>query len=153
MRIGENPPIGGLHSPTISDYEMMYYVIHNSCNNPTLLLQVCYPQGSILGPLFFILYVNDIFSYVKYNNSLTMYADDTLLIEQSRTKLDSVKACQETMDQVEHWCRLNHLTINVDKTKGANPQRVSTEIIIEIKQLHSGRMASHASIESVWCSH
>ena len=37
--------------------------------------------------------------------------------------------------------------------KGANPQRVSTEIIIEIKQLNSGRMASHASIESIWCSH
>ena len=33
--------------------------------------------------------------------------------------------------------------------KGANPQRVSTEIIIEIKQLNSGRMASHAFIESV----
>ena len=39
------------------------------------------------------------------------------------------------------------------KPKGVNPQRVSTEIIIEIKQLSSGRMASHASIESVWCSH
>ena len=37
--------------------------------------------------------------------------------------------------------------------KGANPQRVSTEIIIEIKQLNSGRMASQASIESIWCTH
>ena len=39
------------------------------------------------------------------------------------------------------------------QSEGANPQRVSTEIIIEIKQLNSGRMASHASIKSVWCSH
>ena len=37
--------------------------------------------------------------------------------------------------------------------KGANPQRVSTEIIIEIKQLNSGRMASQAHIESIWCTH
>ena len=37
--------------------------------------------------------------------------------------------------------------------EGANPQRVSTEIIIEIKQLNSGRMASQASIESIWCTH
>ena len=36
---------------------------------------------------------------------------------------------------------------------GANQQRVSTEIIIEIKQLNTGRMALHAFIESVWCSH
>ena len=37
--------------------------------------------------------------------------------------------------------------------KGANPQRVSTEIIIEIKQLYSGRIASNPSIESIWCTH
>ena len=37
--------------------------------------------------------------------------------------------------------------------KEANPQRLSTEIIIEIKQLNTGRMALHASIVSVWCSH
>ena len=91
--------------------------IINGCVSTEAKLKCGTAQGSILGPLFFILYVNDIFSYVKYNNSLTMYADDTLLIEQSRTKLESVKACQETMDQVEHWCRLNRLTINVDKTK------------------------------------
>ena len=35
-----------------------------------------------LGPLFYILYVNDVFCYVKYNKGITMYADDTLLIEQ-----------------------------------------------------------------------
>ena len=34
--------------------------------------------------------------------------------------------------------------------KGANPQGVSTEIIIEIKQLNSSRMASHASSESIY---
>ena len=29
----------------------------------------------------------------------------------------------------------------------------ATEIIIEIKQFNPGRMASHASIESIWCTH
>ena len=33
-------------------------------------------------------------------------------------------------------------------TKGANPQRVSTEIIIKIKQLYSGQIVSHPFIES-----
>ena len=37
--------------------------------------------------------------------------------------------------------------------KGVNQQRVSTEIIIEMKQLYSGRMAWHPLIESIWCSH
>ena len=67
-------------------------------------------QGSILGPLFFILFMNDIFSYVTYNNNLTMYAEDTVLIEQGATEESSVKACQK-------WCNLNKLTVNIDKTK------------------------------------
>ena len=36
---------------------------------------------------------------------------------------------------------------------GGNPLSFATEIIIEIKQFYSGRMASHASIESIWCIH
>ena len=46
---------------------------------------------------------------------------------------------------------MNEKTI-VDPS-GAIPQRVSTEIINEIKQFNTGRMASHASIESIWCTH
>ena len=74
-------------------------------------------QGSILGPLFFTLYVNDIFAYVSQINSLTMYADDTLLIEQGDTTESSNIACQNRFKEVETWCNLNKLCINVDKTK------------------------------------
>ena len=67
-------------------------------------------------------------------------------------------ACQSTQ-AVRNACRLQcHLVAGIgvaqiSMTEGENPQRVSTEIIIEIKQLNSGRMASHASIESKWCTH
>ena len=74
-------------------------------------------QGSILGPLFFILYVNDIFSYVTYKHGLTMYADDTLLIQQGITIDSSIEACQTTMNEVSTWCNLNKLTVNIGKTK------------------------------------
>ena len=49
----------------------------NGYKSPEAKLKCGTAQGSILGPLFYILYVNDIFSYVTYNKSLTMYADDT----------------------------------------------------------------------------
>ena len=64
-------------------------------------LQCGTAQGSILGPLFFSLYVNDIFAFVEKNNSLTIYADDTLLIEQGVTKESSIEACQNRLHEVE----------------------------------------------------
>ena len=70
-------------------------------------LQCGTAQGSILGPLFFILYVNDIFSYVKYNQGITMYADDTLLIAQGETLEALVQACQESLNEIINWCNLN----------------------------------------------
>ena len=74
-------------------------------------------QGSILGPLFFTLYVNGIFACVTQKNRLTIYADDTLLIEQGDTSESSYTACQVRLKEVETWCNLNRLSINVDKTK------------------------------------
>ena len=47
----------------------------------------------------------------------------------------------------------SYLVQEKPESKGANPQRVSTEIIIEIKQFNAGRMASHPFIEGIWCSH
>ena len=102
-------------------------------------------QGSILGPLFFILFVNDIFAYVDSNKSLTMYADDTLLIEQGDSSLASVFACQQRLDEVERWCKHNKLCINIDKTKSmmvySGNIGVHPETLLEI----SGRWLQHVS--------
>ena len=42
---------------------------------------------------------------------------------------------------------------HVSDLKGGNPLNFSMEIFIEMKQFNFGRMASHAFIESIWCSH
>ena len=74
-------------------------------------------QGSILGPLIFILYVNDIFMSLDQEASIYMYADDTLLISQA-TEIDVVtKKQQEIFKEMEIWCNANKLSINVAKTK------------------------------------
>ena len=49
-------------------------------------------QGSILGPLIFILYVNDIFELMEKDNSVFMYADDTLLIWKADNKKNKAKS-------------------------------------------------------------
>ena len=74
-------------------------------------------QGSIIGPLIFIIYVNDIFNLIPNRENIIMYADDTLLMSDAKTMNESVSHCQDMLDIIVTWCDVNKLTINVKKTK------------------------------------
>ena len=74
-------------------------------------------QGSILGPLIFIIYVNDLFYQIKEKESIIMYADDTLLMSSSSNIEESVSECQLKLDTIVTWCRKNKLTMNIKKNK------------------------------------
>ena len=56
-----------------------------------------------------------------------MYADDTLLIEKGETQEALIRACQESLEQIVLWCKLNRLTINTDKTKSISVCPISKE--------------------------
>ena len=74
------------------------------------------PQGSILGPLLFILHVNDL-PNVMNCCSMLMYADDTILFYTA----SKVNALQERLNKelkvIECWLRQNNLFLNVYKTE------------------------------------
>ena len=74
-------------------------------------------QGSILGPLIFILYVNDMFRSVDQDNSMYMYADDTLILCKSDDINDATVKPEKALKDVMSWCEANKLTINYQKTK------------------------------------
>ena len=89
----------------------------NSCTSSELKLSYGTAQGSILGPLLFILFVNDLFEEIENRKSILMYADDTLLINNGTTVDESIVNSQKTLDIVTNCCRLNKMTINIGKTK------------------------------------
>ena len=74
-------------------------------------------QGSILGPLIFILYVNDIFVSLGQDNSIHMYADDTLLMCKDNDITTVTEKAQKVFQKMSVWCEANKLSINAEKTK------------------------------------
>ena len=83
----------------------------------TLLPVSCgVPQGSVLGPLFFLIYVNDL-QYALDDCKLKLYADDTVLYQSGVNQLQAQQRLQTSLNKFSVWCAGNALTINVKKTK------------------------------------
>ena len=74
------------------------------------------PQGSVLGPLLFIIYINDLHLHVE-NSKVILYADDTALFYASKDTSEVQQVLQRDLSSVHSWLTANKLTLNVKKTK------------------------------------
>lgn len=73
------------------------------------------PQGSILGPLLFLLYINDLPTYVPQIDTI-LYADDTTIGYSNSDIEYSTHFVSGAFEHVERWLTANRLHINKDKT-------------------------------------
>ena len=73
------------------------------------------PQGSILGPILFLLYVNDIFPCASHSH-LSMFADDTECLKELTSTQDSTSdLLQKDLNQLVEWCNVSLLRFNASK--------------------------------------
>ena len=73
------------------------------------------PQGSVLGPLLFLIYVNDVFR-CNVNLTTRLFADDTNLFVTDTNLLRAKARMENAIDNINTWFACNQLTLNIDKT-------------------------------------
>ena len=73
------------------------------------------PQGSVLGPLLFVIFVNDISQHVG-TATTNLYADDTLIYCSGDTIANVQEELQNSIDNVYEWYRRNNIVINTEKS-------------------------------------
>ena len=73
------------------------------------------PQGSILGPLFFLVYINDLPNCLKHTTR--MFADNTSLTAYGKSIEEIELRLNEDLGKIRLWLQANKLSLNVAKTE------------------------------------
>ena len=91
--------------------------INNVDLNPKVI-QCGVPQGSILGPLLFLIFINDI-TKCSYQFEYILYADDSILSTciPGNNVMDSAELINSELKCLDRWLKSNKISINADKTK------------------------------------
>ena len=97
-------------------YNRKQFVQFNkSCSAPQTL--VCgVPQGSILGPLFFMLYVNDLYNVSSSLSKILLFADDTNILISHKDPTCLTDIANTELDKINSWFKANKLSLNIKKT-------------------------------------
>lgn len=110
--------IRGICNKWIKSYlsDRKQFVTINNKNSETKCLLYGVPQGSVLGPLFFLIYVNDLQNCLIYSTSY-IYADDTAVLCSEKSLKKLKKKMNIDLKLLSHWLNANKIALNVTKTE------------------------------------
>jgi hypothetical protein len=74
------------------------------------------PRGSLLGPILFVIFINDFPNVVSDASQTALYADDSKLYK-SISRLGSCESLQQSLNHLNMWSHNNNISFNVSKCK------------------------------------
>ena len=93
----------------------LQYVQLGNSKSRLLPIKCGVPQGSVLGPLLFILYINDLANCCLHGK-ITIFADDTAIYFECSTMDDLIYTASTIMKDIDKWFTANLLTLNTNKS-------------------------------------
>ena len=110
----------GIQDTTLSWFEnylsnRKQYVTYNGIKSQTEKINCGVPQGSILGPLLFLIYINDLSTVSEACMSI-LFADDTNMFFTGKNLKTMATVINEELIRVQEWLHCNKLSLNVLKT-------------------------------------
>jgi hypothetical protein len=92
-------------------------VCHNGVLSDSKQLNIGVPQGTILGPILFLIYVNDLPNAVTNNAQINIFADDVVVYSNHDSLKTLNENLQNTMNNVFDWYETNRLSLSLEKCK------------------------------------
>ena len=109
------------------------FVVNNEIKSECKTIKYGVPQGTVLGPLLFLLYVNNIMES-NITSNLNSFADDTAIIAHGISLSDVISQITNDVNKLSEWFCFNKLTLNISKTKcmyfNKNPQMTNSPLIL-----------------------
>lgn len=122
----------------------------NTYHSQSNIINVGVPQGSILGPLLFIIYLNDLKLQMS-NVSIVSFADDTNLIIKPSMNMSLENSAISALHKITSWFAANNLALNLDKTKyilfNSNSTNREPELFVQNKQISSVQQIRFLGVE------